>query len=43
MRGKICLPEYIDFVAQKTSEIKDLDKDKVWQISRDNVKTTFGF
>lgn len=42
LRGKICLPEYIDFVAQKASQIKDLDTEQVWQISRKNVKSIFG-
>ena len=41
-RGEICLPQYIDFVAQTVSEIKNLEKAKVWQISRQNFADLFG-
>ncbi|MEI6728686.1 MAG: TatD family hydrolase [bacterium] len=43
MRGKICLPEYIDYVAKKASEVKGIEQDKIWQTSRKNVKNIFGF
>jgi TatD family hydrolase len=40
-RGQICLPEYINFVAKKIAEVKNLEIEKVWQIGHENFKNLF--
>ena len=40
-RGAICLPTYIDFVAEKMAEIKNISKIETWKISEQNTKNLF--
>jgi TatD family hydrolase len=40
-RGEICLPEYINFVAKKIAEIKNLETEQVWQIGHQNFNNLF--
>ena len=40
-RGKICLPEYIDNVADCVANLKNIPKAQVWQTSADNAKMLF--
>jgi TatD DNase family protein len=41
-RGEVCLPEYIDYTAQKVADIKGISKEEVWVTSRNTVKSLFG-
>lgn len=38
-RGQICQPVFIDLVAQKMSEIKNISKQEIWQIAEKNVRS----
>ncbi len=38
-RGEICIPEYIDLVAQKVAELKKIPKQEVWEWSRRNCES----
>jgi TatD DNase family protein len=43
-RGKTCLPEYIDFIAERMSVLKPkLTKDEVWVKARENFKVIYNF
>jgi TatD DNase family protein len=37
-RGEICLPEHIDLIAQKVSELKKIPKQQVWEWSKRNCE-----
>jgi len=41
-RGSLCLPEYIDFVAQKVADIQSVAKEEVWQVTRKNLDRFYG-
>lgn len=40
-RGKICLPQYIEIIAQKIAELKNIDKRDVLSITRENAIRIF--
>lgn len=40
-RGKVCLPEYIDDVANRVSELKSISKDELWTQCYKNVTTLY--
>ncbi len=40
-RGKICLPEYIEFVGNKIAEIKTLSREDVWKLNERNTKELY--
>jgi TatD family hydrolase len=40
-RGEVCLPQYIDYTAQKVADIKGASKEEVWVTSRNTVKSLF--
>jgi TatD DNase family protein len=43
-RGKTCLPEYIDLIAQKMTVLKpELSKDEVWVKARENFKQLYNY
>jgi TatD DNase family protein len=41
-RGKICLPEYVDFIGQKIAEIKNVSNFEIFTKSKSNVQKIFG-
>jgi TatD DNase family protein len=41
-RGEVCLPQYIDYTAQKIAVLKTVSKEEVWVRSRETVKNIFG-
>jgi TatD DNase family protein len=41
LRGEICLPVMIDLIAQRVGELKNLTKDEIWQLSRENTLEIF--
>jgi TatD DNase family protein len=40
-RGKTCIPEYIDHVAQKAGDIKNLTKDQIWKQTEQTARLFF--
>jgi TatD DNase family protein len=42
-RGGLCLPEYIDFIAQKIADLKNISIDEVWKITRQNLDRFYHF
>jgi TatD DNase family protein len=41
VRGQICLPAMIDLIAQRVADLKNLSKDEIWQLSRQNTLELF--
>jgi TatD DNase family protein len=41
-RGEVCLPKYIQFVAEKVAKLRNLEVRKVWHISAQNATRLFG-
>ena len=42
VRGQVCIPEHIDYVAKKVATLKNLSQQKIWELSRSNVTRLFG-
>jgi TatD DNase family protein len=41
-RGEICLPAMIDLIAERVGELKNLTKEEIWELSRQNTLELFG-
>jgi TatD DNase family protein len=41
VRGQICLPAMIDIIAQRVADLKNLTKEEIWQLSRENTLELF--
>ena len=41
VRGQICLPAMIDIIAQRVADLKNLTKEEIWQLSRQNTLELF--